>query len=295
MIYVCITGRLGNQMFQYAIARQISALTGQSITLNIYYLKKFTSYEFQLNIFNLCKCNNLFIEDKKPMPFFANLMFYPTKLLRKIFPNIYRKVVSYFGGIVDMSMVYHDFDLNHKNYYLLGYFQSESYFKNIREELLSDFSLLEKDNVAARLFNLIYKINSTESVCISVRRGDYVSNKKIKDKFFICDETYFKNAVNLIKSKKKNCVLFVFSDEPMWAKDNLKFDCETYYEPMGLNIKEKIFLMSSCKNFILSNSSFSWRVQYLSKNEDKIVIAPKKWFPKGDPCSIYELQSFLYV
>ena len=38
-------------------------------------------------------------------------------------------------------------------------------------------------------------------------------------------------------------------------------------------------LMYSCKHFILSNSSFSWWAQYLSKNPDKIVISPSRWHP----------------
>ena len=296
MIYVCMTGRLGNQMFQYAFAREISQLTGQKIVLNTYYLNKYTNYKFQLNIFRLINNNNIVIEENKPMPFFSNLMFYPTKILRKFFPRFYRKLVSCFGGIVDLSMEYHGYSLKHKNFYILGYFQSELYFKKIKNILISDFNLLNFSGCNKNVSNLLEEIKNTESVCISVRRGDYVHNKNIKDKFYVCNEAYFNKAVDLMIRKKPNCVLYVFSDDPSWVKENLLFPTKTYYEPIGLTIEEKILLMSACKNFILSNSSFSWRMQYLSKNTtNKIVIAPKDWFANGDKTSIYELQNFLYI
>ena len=52
---------------------------------------------------------------------------------------------------------------------------------------------------------------------------------------------------------------------------------------------DELRLMYNCKNFIISNSSFSWWAQYLSRNEKKVVIAPSKWYKnKNQKIDIYE-------
>ena len=80
-----------------------------------------------------------------------------------------------------------------------------------------------------------------------------------------------------MQKKLKDPTFFVFSDDIDWVKKNMKFPKSTYFETGDDPVWEKIRLMYSCKHFIISNSTFSWWAQYLSRNKKKIVIAPSRW------------------
>lgn len=85
-------------------------------------------------------------------------------------------------------------------------------------------------------------------------------------------------AIEKIKCIVENPVFFMFSDDIQWVRENVNTGCLTYYEDGTDPVWEKLRLMSACKHFIISNSTFSWWVQYLSRNGDKIVISPSRWF-----------------
>ena len=123
-------------------------------------------------------------------------------------------------------------------------------------------------------------INNTNSVCVTIRRGDYLSTNN-KNVYYLCDEAYFQKAIQLIATKVNNPVFIFFSDDIEWVKNNIKVKFEAYYERGDDPIWEKIRLMYSCKHFIISNSSFSWWAQYLSRNEQKVVVSPNRWYRKG--------------
>ena len=51
---------------------------------------------------------------------------------------------------------------------------------------------------------------------------------------------------------------------------------------------EQMILMSLCKHYILSNSSFGWWGQYLNADKNKTVLAPSRWYIDSYDRSIYQ-------
>lgn len=280
MIYVNLRGNCGNQMFQYALARQIQKETNQDIVLSTYAL----DYDNIGSVYILKEFkadDNVTVTNKNILP---KCMKYNSKIvkgIRKLFPNLYRDFISRKGYITDLcaSHFYHKpyLDKKFKNYYIDGWFQSENYFHDISPMIKQDFKLKNTDNNENYL-NLLKQINDSNSVCVTIRRGDYISNLKYKKIFYVCDLNYFNNAISEMTKKITNPTFFIFSDDIDWIKENVKCDYPMIFENSKFTIGEKISLMSSCKHFIISNSSFSWWCQYLSGNNDKTVIAPSYWY-----------------
>ena len=125
-------------------------------------------------------------------------------------------------------------------------------------------------------------IADSNSVSIHIRRGDYVADPTMYTSHGTCDIDYYNRCVESLTEKVKDTSFFVFSDDPQWSRDSLKLqypaifvdhnDMEHGYEDMRL--------MSQCKHNIIANSSFSWWGAWLNNNENKIVLAPEKWFAK---------------
>ena len=123
---------------------------------------------------------------------------------------------------------------------------------------------------------------------MSIRRGDFL-DPKYKKLHYVCDEKYFEKAITIIKTKVKNPVFIFFSDDIEWVKTNIKtYGIICYYESGKDEVFEKLRLMSMCKHFIISNSTFSWWAQYLCKNPYKIVISPRKWLNNNEESGLID-------
>lgn len=164
------------------------------------------------------------------------------------------------------------------NSYVCGYWQSEKYFAEIANEIRIEFSF--KLPLSDKNADLVKKISSKDSVSLHVRRNDFVNISKIATVHGLCSMKYYKSAIKYISDRVKEPHIFIFSDDPIWVKNNLNLDCPCDFidHNRGAESYNDMRLMSLCKHNIIANSSFSWWGAWLNPNPDKIVIAPKRWF-----------------
>ena len=160
-----------------------------------------------------------------------------------------------------------------------GFWQSEKYFKDIREIILQDFGLKKESNNFLKLKRLVANVNS---VSIHVRRGDYAKRAVTGKYHGVLGFDYYRQSIEIIRKKVKNPHFFVFSDDPFWVKNNFKIKQPLTFisGSRKLTNPEELILMSFCKHNIIANSSFSWWGAWLNKNPSKVIIAPKRWFRK---------------
>ena len=158
-----------------------------------------------------------------------------------------------------------------------GYWQSEKYFKNIKDEIIKSFTPIHDISEKAKQY--IKEIENSNSVSLHVRRGDYVDNTMFKGSgLTITEMPYYKDAIEFINSKVENPKFFIFSDDIAWCKENFEFlEDKTFIDDTKSAIDDMV-LMSRCEHNIIANSTFSWWGAWLNRNKNKIVIAPKVWY-----------------
>lgn len=287
MIYVEVKGRCGNQLFRYAFARYIQLKTGDNdIHFNfqgVYSLADTGSgFVNELSNFNVVP----FTEYKKE----GKLLFNETSILQKaacIINTLYLKslkkysrqiqinkskrfvkFLNYFGiyclreGYTPMKIY------KRKKQFISGNFECKHFFDEIRPYLLRE--LTPKKEVMAQNKSLFKEILGSESVCVSVRRGDFFSQKYAKS-FAVCSEEYYLKARDKICELIEKPKFFCFSDDIDWCR-NVLFQGrdDIIFVSQDMPVYETLRLMYSCKHFIVSNSTFSWWGQYLSRNDKKL-------------------------
>lgn len=154
---------------------------------------------------------------------------------------------------------------------LFGYYQSEKYFKNIENEIRSDF--LFKDDLLSICKEFIKNSFDSDLISLHVRRGDYVINPNHP----LQTEEYYKKSINNLPD---NLPILVFSDDPDWCNEQDIFSSDRFMISENNSTDFDLCLMSLCQYHIIANSSFSWWGAWLAKS--KKVIAPSNWF--GGDC-----------
>lgn len=184
MVIVRLKGGLGNQMFEYALARRISIDNNLELRLDTSFLdadaRNYTKRDLELFKFNI-SAEVATNEDIKSMRRRRWLnMFYPVWIKDRGIEKFYKKKIR-----------------RNNNLYLDGYWQSYIYFESIADIIGKDFTVNQP--LSGDFFEyIINQINKTNSVSIHFRRGDYVDNPKVNSHHGICPIEYYHNSIDYI-------------------------------------------------------------------------------------------------
>lgn len=273
MIIVQIAGGLGNQLFQYAFGRTLALRNGCELKLDLSIFENYEWHEYSLKPFNIKEE----IASQKECEILRgqNLPLYK-RIQRKLFdtqPTF----------IHEHTLLFDPKYLEVKNpAYLSGYWQSERYFSEFKEKIFSEFNIHVKPSAANQ--SLIDQIRSCNAISLHLRRGNFIKDESVNKKHGTTSINYYMEAINFICTKIINPVFFIFSDDILWAKENINLNFQSVFVDINSDKTdyEDLRLMSSCQHHILANSTFSWWGAWLNPSPDKIVIAPKIWFADKD-------------
>lgn len=170
---------------------------------------------------------------------------------------------------------------------LVGYWQTEKYFSELKNELKEIFS--HKLNIPDDTQETLTRIHDAghRSTFLTVRRTDYVGSSYHR----LLPHEYYLAALEKISEHVTDPIIFVFSDEPEWCRQNFKIPYETVYAgnyhqttPQQLGREDaELHLMRRCSNAVIANSSYSWWGAWLGNADSHgTVVAPEQWF--GPDC-----------
>jgi hypothetical protein len=148
-----------------------------------------------------------------------------------------------------------------QNIDLYGYFQSPKYFQHCEGEIKKLLTPSEnKDDPA--MFRGICSVH--------VRRGDYVHLSHCHPPLTM---DYYRAAMDKVPASR----FMIFSDDVAWCRENFGHDSRCIVTDPADPVVD-FSLQRICNYNIIANSSFSWWAAWLNPHEDKVIVAPSKWF-----------------
>ncbi len=232
-------GRLGNQMFQYAALKGIAVNNGYNICIpTSRNSNEWTDHQLNkaFKMSSLNELNYQYIDPNRPTIIEKSFCFDE----------------SLFNNCPDWVTIQ-------------GFFQSEKYFKHIRDQIIVDFQFHEHILDPAKEVTS----NWTNPIALHVRRTDYITNPN----HVALDLSYYEKALEYFDS---NSEVIIFSDDPKWCLEQKLFESDRFLVSETGNNYLDLCIMTLCSNHIIANSSFSWWGAWLSNS--KRVIAPADWF-----------------
>jgi len=269
MITVHLLGGLGNQMFQYALARKLALKHQTQIRLDLELYSKSRGY---IHRFELDKLN--------VTPFVKMRYSFALSALRGLARRLGKSGLPTPGFYFEKTASrFEPGALSIRNGTCLeGYFQSERYFSDIADTIREEFKPRDRKTLGhVRETLAILRQAGKDVVSLHVRRSNYLRVKS--DGSLVVPIAKLQQAM----ARFPDAVFLVFSDDQTWCRENI-VGPHIHFSPFSNEI-EDLTAMSLCDHNIIANSSFSWWGAWLNQNPQKIVVAPANWSSPGLPAT----------
>jgi len=274
-VAVNIIGGLGNQLFQYATARALADRLDTNLILDCSDKRdrkvELDRYRIRASIVD------------SPSLVRKTYLGLPGKLGRKLskaaqplFPPFIKIDNQVFRCFREQHWFQYDRRIEELvgAVYLDGFWQSFRYFDGLLDSLREDFRLVAPLNPS----NVKWQgqMKQTNSVCVHVRRGDYISRAQT---FGLCNISYYQFAMEYLRARHADARFFLFSDDLAWCQQNFAADQLIFVDANSPDrAVDELELMRSCHHHIIANSSLSWWGAWLATSPAQIVVAPVPWF-----------------
>jgi hypothetical protein len=281
MIIVRMSGGIGNQLFQYATSLNIARNNNFPLFLDISSYSNLSIRSFCLN--EICPTASILPRQ------YVKTIVEPQNLILK-------KISSYFNWkripkIVDSKKGYNP-EIANINFpcYLKGSFISFKYFESFNDLFIN--SLYFTDEIKKNARNSINNFSHLNLVCVSVRRGDFLNY----DSLNVCTKEFYERSISEARKVLDNPYFLFFSDDIAWVRFNFISPDFLYWDENNYNIIVKLYAMSLCNHFIISNSSYSWWGAWINRSNEKKVFCSSKVESDGSfPVDDYYPESWIKI
>lgn len=265
MIRVVMLGRLGNNLFQYAMGRVLAERHGVPLLMDG---GRFNRRDWAM------------VRQLERLDIRAKIRRGPSILTRAMHRLAGRHPWEFRGWpVVREREGFSGFDpavmKAPGDAVLMGYFQSPRYFEGMEAELRDELDLSRLPWSKPSLLKAA-EMNDPSVVAVHVRRTDYVGSNV----FDLCGPGYYRRAMTLMRERQEGLRFVMFSDDPDWCRRTFADDgvevC-SLREANGDPLHD-LFLMSCAGHHIIANSSYSWWAAWLGKKPGQRVIVPSTWF-----------------
>lgn len=282
MILVRLMGGLGNQMFQYAFGYYLAKKNNTVLKVDESLLQDrslphevVTHRTLDLvDIFDF----NIIKASKSEIEYFNGKINQKSFIVRAVNSVLWR--LRKHNLIVEGSRTFDSSLINlNDNKCIVGGWQCEKYFSAVKNDIKTLYKFRHPLLPQSKL--LADNIVAVNSVCLHVRRGDYVTSSLYSNTIGALDLDYYYRAINEMSQKVRFPVFYIFSDDLKWCKENIVIPFDHVFveeEHVGAKASNYLYLMSLCTNHIISNSTFSWWAAWLAEKKESVVIGPIKWF-----------------